>query len=393
MDIKNISTRRPDLDWLRIILVIMLVPYHAAWIFYPYPWLLHNNQPILATFAFITILDRYHMQLLFLIAGAAIFFSLGKRSVKSFILERLQRLVVPLIFGMLVVIPPCYWITIKQFWSYQGSLWEFYPLFWKNCLIPFRDGFSSATLWFLWYLVFYTIALSPFLILIRKKVSEGFFNKLSRPFENPLTFFALFIPIALVQIQIYALTTITDENFFVLYYAIFFIYGFFLFSAPGFEKGLNRSGPAAIVIAVITMALYMMLVFPDLDNSILGPQFWTNLGSDRGTAGHILFRILAGLCTWSFIISLLYLARKFLNFSNRFVSYGNDLVLPFYIIHATPIILIGWWIIHQPWSLLAKYSLIAVLAFVAVVGICEIIRRMNVTRFLFGMRLIKRPLR
>lgn len=390
MGVIGVSNRRPDLDWLRIIVVMMLVPFHTAMTFAPYDWYLRNNQLSLATQALVNILDMYHMELLFLIAGASMFFSLGKRNVKSFLLERLQRLVVPLIFGMLVVVPPCYWIAAKQFGSYQGSLWEFYPLFWKQSLIPFQDNFSSGALWFLWYLVFYTIALSPLLILIRKKAGECFFNKLSRPFENPLTVFALFTPITLVQI--YSKWTITGD-FLVLYYPIFFIYGFFLFSTPCFEKGLKRSGPAAIVIAAITMALFMMLIFPAWYSSILGPQFWTNFGGDRGTAGFILFLILIGLCTWSCIISLLYLARKFLNFSNWFVRYGNELVLPFYIIHSTPIALIGWWIIHQPWDVLPKYSINVVLAFVASVGICEIIRRMNVTRFLFGMRLIKRPLR
>ena len=387
MNLQTSLNRRPDLDWLRIIVVVMLIPFHTAMTFAPYAWYLRNGQLNLATQGLVNVLDKYHMELLFLITGAAMYFSLGIRSVKGYLLERLQRLVVPLIFGMLVIVPPCYWIAAKQFQYYDGSLWDYYLLFWKQNLIPFQDNFSPGALWFLWYLVFYTIALSPILIFIKKKLSQGFFNELSTLFEEPITIFALFIPVAFVQI--YSQWVITGD-FLVLYYAVFFIYGFFMFSAPGFEKGLNRSGPAAIVIAIITMALYMMLIFPTWDKSLLGLQYWTSLQGERGTAGFIFFQILISLCTWSWIVSLLYLARKFLNFSNRFVVYGNETVLPYYIVHSTAITLIGWWIIHQTWDVWPKYTLNVVLAFLSTVIFCEIMRRTTITRFLLGMRLRKK---
>jgi len=384
MSLPNALKRRPELDWLRIIIVAMLVPFHTAMTFAPYSWYLRNEQLNLAAQGLVNVLDKYHMEMLFLITGAALFFSLDVRTIKGFILERFQRLAIPLIFGMLFIVPPCYWIAAKQFSHYDGSLWEFYPLFWKQNLIPFQNDFSPGALWFLWYLVFYTIALSPVLIFIKRKLSHGFFNKLSMLFENHLGIFALVIPIALVQI--YSQWVITGD-FLVLYYVLFFIYGFFLFSAPGFEKGLIRSGPAAIVIAIITMVLFLLLIFPTWDKSILGPEFWTSLHGERGSAGFIIFQILISLCTWSWIVSLLYLARKFLNFSNRFSAYGNEVVLPFYVVHSTSIALIGWWVIHLPWDVLPKYALNVVLAFLATTGFCELIRLTNITRFLMGMHI------
>jgi glucan biosynthesis protein C len=386
MNLPNTTIRHPYLDWLRIIVVAMLIPFHTAMTFAPYPWYLRNGQLNHATQGLVNVLDKYHMELLFLITGAAIFFSLNIRSTKSFIFERIQRLVIPLIFGMLVSVPPCYWIAARQFSYYTGTLWEFYPLFWKQNMFPFQKDFSAGALWFLWYLVFYTIALSPILIFIKKKLGQRFFDGLSTPFENPIAIFVLVIPIALVQM--YSQWVITGD-FLVLYYAVYFVYGFFLFSAPGFEKGLNRSGPWAIAIALITMTLYMMLIFPTWDKSILGPEFWTSLRGERGTAGFNIFQVLMSFCSWSWIISLLYLARKFLNFSNRFTTYGNEVVLPFYIIHSTAIALIGWWIIHLSWEVLPKYALNVVLAFMATAGLCEIMRRTNVSRFFLGMRLKK----
>ncbi len=386
MKIQSAINRRPEIDWLRIIIVAMLVPFHTAMTFAPYPWYLRNDQLNLATQGLVNVLDKYHMEMLFLITGAALFFSLDVRTIKGFISERLQRLVIPLVIGMLFIVPPCYWIAAKQFQFYDDSLWAFYPLFWKKNLIPFQNDFSPGALWFLWYLIFYTIVLSPILIFIKRKLRKEFLDKLSIPFENPLAIFTLVIPVALVQI--YSQWVITGD-FLVLYYALFFMYGFFLFSAPGFEKGLIRSGPAAIVVAIITLILFMLLIFPTWDKSILGPEFWTNLHGERGSTGFIIFQVLISICTWSWIISLLYIARKFLNFSNRFTAYGNEVVLPFYIIHSTVIALVGWWIIHLPWDVLPKYTLNVILAFLATAAICEMMRWTNITRFLLGMRLKK----
>jgi hypothetical protein len=115
------------------------------------------------------VIDQYHMELLFLIAGAASFFSLNVRSCKSYTFERLKRLIVPLIFGMLVLVPPCYWVVAVHFDNYQGSFIEWYPTFLRDSLTPFQADYKTGALWFLWYLVLYTVILFPFFILIHRR--------------------------------------------------------------------------------------------------------------------------------------------------------------------------------------------------------------------------------
>jgi len=120
----NVSERRADLDWLRILVVLMLIPFHTAMTFAPYPWYLRNDTLNLATMGLIVVLDQYHMELLFLIAGVATWFSLGVRTGTGYLVERLKRLVVPLIFGMLVLVPPCYYIVALHFYHYDGSFFQ-----------------------------------------------------------------------------------------------------------------------------------------------------------------------------------------------------------------------------------------------------------------------------
>jgi len=159
MNTDRISQRLHYLDWLRIMVVLMLVPFHTAMTFAPYSWYLRNDELNQATQGLVMVLDQFHMELLFLIAGAATFFSLSVRSGKSYAFERLKRLIVPLIFGALVLVPPCYWVGAVNFNDYQGAFFEWYPTFFRDSLTPFQEGFRAGALWFLWYLVLYTCLL------------------------------------------------------------------------------------------------------------------------------------------------------------------------------------------------------------------------------------------
>jgi len=355
--------------------------------FAPYAWYLRNDELNLATMGLVVVLDQFNMESLFLVAGAATWFSLGIRTGTGYFVERLKRLVVPLVFGMLVVVPTCYWVVAVHFYDYAGSFLEYYPIFWQESLLPFRDTFSAGALWFLWYLVFYTFPLLPILLLIRRKCQHNLIPWLAGFFEKRGALFLLVIPIALVEI--YSTLVITGD-FLALYYPIFFIYGFFLFSEPRFQRGIEKSGPIALVGGAITMALYMLLIFPAWNKAILGPTFWYTLSGEPGTWGFIIFRVLVSFTSWFWIIGILYLAKKFLNFSNRFLQYGNDAALPYYILHSTPIAMIGLSVVQWDMDVLPKYVINTILAFVATVVLYELIKRINVTRFLFGMRLKKK---
>lgn len=379
---ESTSIRLHYLDWLRVIVVLMLIPFHTATTYTFFPWFLRNSEGSTAAQGLVLVLDQYHMELLFLIAGAAAFFSLGVRSGRQYVTERFKRLIVPLVFGMLVIVPPCYWVLATQV-GYEGSFFEWYPQFFQQGLTPFRSDFSPGTLWFLWYLVLYSVVLFPLFLLVRREFSASMFYRLGRFFAIPGMLLLFVIPTALVEI--YPSWTM-HSDFQVIYYAIFFIVGFFLFTNEGFLKGIDRMGPFALVGAIVTMTLYMLLIFPSGEESVFGPHFWYKYGAEPGTSGYVMFRILISLTTWFCLIAILYLAKRFLSFSNRFLRYANEAVLPYYIIHATMICLIGLPIIQWDMDVLPKYIINTVLAFLATVVIYEVIRRTKLIRFLFGMR-------
>ena len=89
---------------------------------------------------------------------------------------------------------------------------------------------------------------------------------------------------------------------------------------------------------------------------------------------------------------MLSLGAKYLNFNNKVLAYANEAVLPFYLLHQTVILCVGWFVIPLEMGILPKYLIIVVVSFALIMGIYELfIRRFNIVRFFFGMRPKKKP--
>jgi len=86
---------------------------------------------------------------------------------------------------------------------------------------------------------------------------------------------------------------------------------------------------------------------------------------------------------------------KYLHFKNRMLTYCNEAVLPFYILHQTLILFVGSYVVKWNMGISTKYLIISVTSFVLIMAAYELlIRRFNWVRFLFGMKTkkLRRPL-
>jgi peptidoglycan/LPS O-acetylase OafA/YrhL len=127
-------------------------------------------------------------------------------------------------------------------------------------------------------------------------------------------------------------------------------------------------------------------------------HFWTAAGilavciflivilDNADSSPHFLKNIFWPLGTWMALLFWAGLAMRLLNFSNGLLRYANDAVLPVYILHQTLIISIGYFVIQWNWPVAGKYPFIVVCVFASSLIIYEIVRRINVTRFLFGIK-------
>jgi glucan biosynthesis protein C len=85
------------------------------------------------------------------------------------------------------------------------------------------------------------------------------------------------------------------------------------------------------------------------------------------------------------------MSAKYLSFRSKVLEYCNEAVLPFYILHQTFILLVGWYIVRWNTAIITKFLVISVISFVLIAATYELlIRRFNFIRFVFGMRPKKR---
>jgi glucans biosynthesis protein C len=115
----EIYKRRPELDWLRVILVLMVFLHHVAMPFNGDKWHIMNADKSKLLDDVMVYFEQWRLPLLLLVSGAGTVLAFSKRSAWQFVKEQSRRLLIPLIFGAMVIIPPqTYFQLIDQYSSY-----------------------------------------------------------------------------------------------------------------------------------------------------------------------------------------------------------------------------------------------------------------------------------
>jgi fucose 4-O-acetylase-like acetyltransferase len=141
------SPRRWDIDWLRVLATLAVFLFHCARFFDNEGWHVKNNQLDFGMSIFVAIVSQWLMPLYFILSGASAYYALKTRRSGVYVWERFTRLLVPLIFGILVLIPPQVYIESVSGQSetappFAGSFIEFYP--------HYFDGFYAFGGYFAW---------------------------------------------------------------------------------------------------------------------------------------------------------------------------------------------------------------------------------------------------
>ena len=157
--------RRYDLDWLRVFAFGGVFLYHCLRFFNSGDWEIKNAETSGIVDLFTGIFDLFGMPLLFAIAGASIFFALRPGGASRFLRDRVRRLLVPLAFGIVVLGPPQVYLQRLTHGDFQGTFWQFLPLYFNGTLEHF--AWTGVHLWFLEYLFLFTLVLTPLFVWLK----------------------------------------------------------------------------------------------------------------------------------------------------------------------------------------------------------------------------------
>jgi glucan biosynthesis protein C len=311
----------------------------------------------------------------FILAGASTYYALKKRSGVEYIKERVRRLFIPLIFGTLILVPPLSYLGLLNHSDYSQSFiaWlpDFFHLETADLSGCFLGGLTVGHLWFILHLFVYSLISLPLFRYFNRDSGRQGIKRITGVLMRPVVLFLLF-PALLVLISKFP--SVLGGN--PLFYITFFILGFILMSGQRLMDKVDRYRLILLLLGVVPLA---GLITMSATNS------WPS--NIPGWADGIMDAYRNAFVPWFFILALLAYGRRLLNFTNRFLEYFAEGAYPIYILHQTVLVAIAFFIVQWGLGVGAKYAIIVALSFAGTVLAYDIlVRRTNITRFLFGMK-------
>ena len=333
------GARQFYLDWLRILAFGLLVVYHVGMYYVTWDW--HIKSPAMNTGPepWMRLLSPWRMDLLFLVSGAGTAFLLSRRGATGVMVrERAARLLWPLLFGVLVVVPPQSYLEVLRRFDFVGSYLDFLGIYlqpwrhWQQFCAPSGGCLILPTwnhLWYLPYLFCYTVLLWGAL-----RRWPRLLDRASAVLTEVLASWGLLVwPVVLLAVTRYTLSgqfpvthALADDWFAHAQYLPMFLFGAVLARATSLAAAVQARRWMALALAIGAGAL----------------MAWTRagVGSVPAWLGVLVF----SLMQWCALLAALGFARQHLNADNAARRYLTEAVFPLYILHQTLIILQAHWL-------------------------------------------------
>lgn len=325
--------RHYGLDWLRVAAFAILIVYHVGMVFVP--WGFHAKSPHGADWAVLPMLavNAWRLSLLFVVSGYASRALLTRaQGTAGFLRQRTLRLLVPLAFGVAIVVPPQSWVELVTQHGYRGGLLTF----WTHDYFRFGRlagiGLPALNhLWFVAYLWLYTLILALLVTLVRWRAAQSLFDRL---FAGP----------ALVLLPAAWLICIHGWWFPMGYETHDPLHDPMAHMSylPAFLFGFALAGSDPVLAACVrwrwwsaTMALagYGVILAAELAPDSYTPAW---LYPAYGAAHAVQ--------QWGAIVGLIGFAERHWNRDARLRPMLTEGVFPFYLVHQTIIVVVAYWL-------------------------------------------------
>jgi hypothetical protein len=377
----DMPTRRYDLDWLRVLVFGLLILFHTG-MFYVENWGWHAKSTYQSQLLenFMLIIEPWRMPVLWLIAGISIRFIMTKVSLWRFISLRSLRLLLPLLFGILVVVPPQLYIEMSYNGEINMNYWQFINEFFSSNS-DIYDKYQSGIwphidvnhLWFirsLWQFSLILLCLMPLL-------NSRWIVRAVNGLFNWNGFFAILVavlPLFIIQIDWDKETVRYPLGFTLM------VYGYLIGWNTIFWRRISQNIKPLVIASIIcycTFIIFYNFVWLDLINGIQ-PENPAILMI--GMFNYSLIRVLG-------VLTVFALAHKFLNVKSSKLSYFNDAVYPFYILHQTLILVIGYNLNQLSLGPFVEPILLIIFTVMFCLLGYELIRHTDILRPFFGLKI------
>ncbi len=378
--------RRYDLDWLRVIAFGVLIYFHAAVAFLPQgiPMTL-NAEPSVGLTIAVAFSHQFRLALLFFVSGCGVYFATRSKGRNAFIKERSRRLLVPLIFGVVVLVPIMVYLEKTYIGALELDYWHFYLEYFTEGVYP-RGHLSWHHFWFLAYLYLFCLLAWPIFRRIREANGRQWINEtLTRYRLNGFGIYLFILPLLLVEIPLRPIfpgfrDLIHDWASFSHWFMVF-VAGFVF----AFERGLLSDAEKLRTISLCAAVLVSSLLFW---------QFWQPskmkllpfAGEQVDALAYLWFCVLRISNAWLWILVCVGYSARYLNRPSVVLSALNRAVYPTFCLHLPVLVALESVVLPMNLSIAMKFFLITSITMCILYVLYQLLRRISFLHVFVGMR-------
>jgi len=373
-------TRLHYIDWLRVLAILGVFLFHATNVFNTLPSHIKNAQQSDVITGIQAFFFPWGMALFFMIAGAGTWFALKRRTSGQYVGERSRRLLIPFVVGSVILSP----VQLYLEWSHKvqtgvfaGSFTQFLrSLPWGPN--PRIFGVVGYHLWFLGFLFMFSLLALPFFQWVRGGAGQRLVSRLAQVCRHRGGILIFSLPPLLVRLGLQPFFPYQHDwaDFFFL--ISFFVIGYLVISDERLRQAVRRDWP--ITLAIGTLAF------------LGGAAIVVSTGEfDIESAPHNLLDFtwwgLFAVCGWCWAAFTLFIGVRFLNFTNGLLRYGQEAIVPFFVVHQPVIITIAYFVVQLNAGPIPKLLIVVIGSFAVSLALYQlVIRRVRVLRVAFGMK-------
>ena len=391
--------RCPELDWLRTVIVLGIIPYHAVVLYSATSaTVIRHAIPALRLPIFYTSLEAWGIPLIFLLAGAASKFSLDTRSPGTYIRERFLRLLAPAILVALLFVPlRAYYLLLSdprlvtvsprpishpEQLQHIGTFFQYYltSLFTTGSPIVVRN--PLAHLWFVPRLLAASVICVPLFLFLRDRWPRWMARIASSRLAFAVTLLAgALLPAALIVLlqpgwlnRLTAGIPLSDDWAAFSLDLVLFVYGYLIYSSARLRAAARLLAyPALLLAAVCWGVVFAIRLYGHVPPNDYSPDY-------------ILFTAMQVFAIWLLAVAVLGLAIRYLSRSTTWQPYLTAATFPIYVLHLPVLIIAAYYLQALPLPGGLQLLLVTVVTLAISFALYEyVIRRIPVTRFLFGL--------
>jgi surface polysaccharide O-acyltransferase-like enzyme len=366
------------LDTLKVAVVYGILLYHSALPFTWTSWLLSNPQKSIVLMAFTAFCFPWGIPMMFLLSGADSWFALRSRSAMAFLQARFLRLVLPLAAGIVLLSPLQWYLTTVGAQRSLPGLLQSYPTYLRGIRLSWTPewiGRYGYHLWFLGYLFAITVVVLPALELLKRPAARRVIAAAAELCQRSWALYAFALPYFVSQVALRTRYPAYQDWADIATYAFVFLAGYVLASERRFEAAIRGGIKLELAAGVISTAGVGLMLLE------AGGQPANQELRD------VTFSLLWSVMVWSWLLAVLTLGMRWMDFRNRLTAYLAESILPFYVIHHPVVVFVASIVIPLPLGVWPKFLVVAGSALVVTLLVYEtLIRRWAPARLVFGLR-------